>query len=452
MSDDAFHREIAGILTNLRDAHTAYVAPSPLAGAAARLPFLVEQFGPDTAPRFIVSKVIRELVPDTQFSEGVELIEWNGVPIADAVRRRGESERGGRPDSAMARALDSLTFRPLGIGPPPDERWVIVGYRAARRQPDSRAPLRVALHRPRPGARRGPPDCSCRGGDGDPPGSRPGATRQEAVVQRRVVGDRASRSRRCRRCRGRRQRLDHRSVPGQRVGPSRVTSGGHDYGYLRLWSFELADDDGFIAEVMRLLGRTSAGRADHRPARQPRWVDLGGGAAAAAVHAIADLADTVLDHRHRSHPGDDRRPAEPPIAEPMATNAARRDRHRRGVLAVGADHAVRTVQRHRPGVRRARDRGRRLDDLLGGRPVRRRLRRQRDRHRGQRRSGDGRRRRQRLVGRHVEQRARRHAAPIASAAEGCGVHACPFAEQRGSAPPTGHRSKTSASSAIAPTR
>src|SRR4051812_20119907 len=133
MSDDAFHREIAAILVNLRDAHTAYLAPSPLAGSAARLPFLVEQFGPDTSPRFIVSKVIRELVADRRFTEGVEIVAWNGVPIADAVRRRGESERGGRPDSAMARALDSLTFRPLGIGPPPDERWVIVGYRNGER-------------------------------------------------------------------------------------------------------------------------------------------------------------------------------------------------------------------------------------------------------------------------------------------------------------------------------
>src|SRR5207344_452755 len=62
MNDDAFHREIGGILTNLRDAHTAYVAPSSLAGTAARLPFLVEQFGADTDPRFIVSKIIPELV------------------------------------------------------------------------------------------------------------------------------------------------------------------------------------------------------------------------------------------------------------------------------------------------------------------------------------------------------------------------------------------------------
>ena len=32
-----------------------------------------------------------------------------------------------------------------------------------------------------------------------------------------------------------------------------VRVSGRDYGYLRLWSFELSDDDGFIAEVMRLL-------------------------------------------------------------------------------------------------------------------------------------------------------------------------------------------------------
>ena len=32
-----------------------------------------------------------------------------------------------------------------------------------------------------------------------------------------------------------------------------VTVAGRDHGYLRLWSFELSDDDGFLAEVVRLL-------------------------------------------------------------------------------------------------------------------------------------------------------------------------------------------------------
>lgn len=252
MTDDAFHREIAGILTNLRDAHTAYVAPSPLAGAAARLPFLVEQFGPDTSPRFIVSKVIRQLVPDTQFSEGVELIEWNGVPIADAVRRRGESERGGRPDSAMARALDSLTFRPLGIGPPPDERWVIVGY---RRHDDSA----VREHR-----------FEWRFVD---PGPAPDAAHPTApaAAAMAIHPDRAlvRRAKKLSFNAGlwQTERSDRVAAAGvgvagngwitgqfqDNVSARVVTAAGHDYGYLRLWSFELADDDGFIAEVMRLL-------------------------------------------------------------------------------------------------------------------------------------------------------------------------------------------------------
>ncbi len=260
MTDDAFHREIGGILTNLRDAHTAYIAPSPLAGSAARLPFLVEQFGSDSEPRFIVSKVIRELVTDTRFTEGVELIEWNGVPIADAVRRRGESERGGRPDSAMARALDSLTFRPLGIGPPPDERWVIVGYRN---------------------------DGGDGGGPGDDggmrehrfdwrfiyPGPAPDAPHPTApaAAATAIHPDRAL-VRRAKKLSfnselWQTERHDRVAAAGvgmagngwitgqfqDNVSARVVPVNGRDYGYLRLWSFELSDDDGYLAEVVRLL-------------------------------------------------------------------------------------------------------------------------------------------------------------------------------------------------------
>ena len=252
MSDDAFHREIGGILTNLRDAHTAYIAPSPLAGTAARLPFLVEQFGSDVAPRFIVSKVIRELVADTRFTEGVEIIEWNGVPIADAVRHRGASERGGRPDSAMARALDSLTFRPLGIGPPPDERWVIVGYRNGDDAPlrEHRFDWRFIYPGPAPDAAH--PTAPAAAATAIHP--------DRALVRRakklsfnsdlwqterqdRVAGVGVSVA-------------DGGWITGQfqdNVSARVVRVAGRDYGYLRLWSFELSDDDGFIAEVMRLL-------------------------------------------------------------------------------------------------------------------------------------------------------------------------------------------------------
>ncbi len=252
MTDDAFHREIGSILTNLRDAHTAYIAPSPLAGTVARLPFLVEQFGSEGAPRFIVSKIIPELITDPGFAEGVELVEWNGVPIADAVRRRGESERGGRPDSAMARSLDSLTFRPLGIGPPPDERWIIVGYRIGDDETvhEHRFDWRFIYPGPAPDA------------------AHPTAPAAAATA---IHPDRAL-VRRAKKLSfnaelWRNERRDRIAAAGVDMGGSGWITGqfqdnvsarivpvaGRDCGYLRLWSFELSDDDGFVAEVVRLL-------------------------------------------------------------------------------------------------------------------------------------------------------------------------------------------------------
>jgi hypothetical protein len=252
MSDDAFHREIGSILTNLRDAHTVYIAPAPLAGTAARLPFLVEQFGSDSSPRFIVSKVVPELVTDRRFVKGVEIIEWNGVPIADAVRRRGESERGGRPDSAIARALDSLTFRPLGIGPPPDERWVIVGYRRDDDTPirEHRFEWRFITPGPAPDAAH-------------PTAPAAAAT---AIHPDRALVRRAKKlsfnselwqtERHDRVAAAGVGMADNGSITGQfqdNVSARVVPVAGRDYGYLRLWSFELSDDDGFVAEVVRLL-------------------------------------------------------------------------------------------------------------------------------------------------------------------------------------------------------
>ncbi|HEY0521544.1 MAG TPA: S41 family peptidase [Ilumatobacteraceae bacterium] len=252
MSDDTFHREIGGILTNLRDAHTAYISPSPLAGTAARLPFLVEQYGSDSDPRFIVSKTIPGLVNDVKFVEGVELIEWNGVPIADAVRRRGEHERGGRPDSAMARALDSLTFRPLGIGPAPDERWVIVGYRASESKPmrEHRFDWRFVYPGPAPDAAH--PTA---------PAAAATAIHPDRALVRRAKklsfnADLWESERRDRMSAAGVGIAANGWITGQfqdNVSARVVTVAGRDYGYLRLWSFELSDDDGFIAEVVRLL-------------------------------------------------------------------------------------------------------------------------------------------------------------------------------------------------------
>jgi C-terminal processing protease CtpA/Prc len=252
MSDDAFHREIGTILSNLRDAHTVYIAPSGFLGSVARLPFLIEQFGTEDAPGFLVSKVIDELVDDPEFVRGVEIIEWNGVPIAEAIRRRGEVERGGRPDSAVARALDSLTLRPLGLGPPPDEKWVIVGYRTGDDQPLREHRFEWRFIDPGPG-----PD--------EPHPTAPAATATAMHPDRALVRrakklsfntglwstedrDRMSAARASRDASG--------WVTGKfqdNVSARPITVDRRDYGYLRLWSFDLADDDGFVAEVIDML-------------------------------------------------------------------------------------------------------------------------------------------------------------------------------------------------------
>jgi hypothetical protein len=128
----------------LRDAHTRYVGPSGLRGKVAVLPFLVESYGPDDAPRFIVSKVAKTAeIAETGFAQGVELVSWNFVPMARAVDVYGAQETGGRRDARRARALETLTFRSLDYGPPPDEHEVIIGFKVGRKCREVRIPWRV---------------------------------------------------------------------------------------------------------------------------------------------------------------------------------------------------------------------------------------------------------------------------------------------------------------------
>src|SRR5690348_9636316 len=103
LADDAFHLELADIVTRMRDAHTRYEGPSALASKVAALPFLVEMIGSVAAPEYVVTKVGAGL--DASFKPGVVLEYWNGVPIDRAVQRHGDEEIGGRPDSQRAWAV-----------------------------------------------------------------------------------------------------------------------------------------------------------------------------------------------------------------------------------------------------------------------------------------------------------------------------------------------------------
>lgn len=129
-----FLRALTRVVNRLRDQHTQlFVGPADGSAApyVAALPFLVESFGPYLAPTFVVTKVADDGVPGT-FRPGARVTTWNGVPFARAVDLHADTLTGGRPDARRARALATLTQRPLAYLPPPDELWVDVGYRLPR--------------------------------------------------------------------------------------------------------------------------------------------------------------------------------------------------------------------------------------------------------------------------------------------------------------------------------
>jgi C-terminal processing protease CtpA/Prc len=250
LTDAEFHLATAGIVTGLRDAHTRYLGPTSLAGAVAVLPFLVEQYGPETAPEFLVSKINEDAVDDRDFKVGCRLESWNGVPFARAVEVYADRETGGRRDARRARALESLTFRALQYGPPPDEDWVIVGYRTRRGVlREKRFPWRVV----EPGAADAGAGEGARGAlrvARDPAAEAVRRAKKLQFAHEAWVADSAK-----------------ATVPV--AGGRRVTSGpvatslpdqlsaralNARVGYLRIWTFDVDDDSAFVDEVIRLVG------------------------------------------------------------------------------------------------------------------------------------------------------------------------------------------------------
>jgi hypothetical protein len=258
LSDSDFHLAVTGIVTGLRDAHTRYIGPAAVRGHVAALPFLVEQYGSYDRPSFLVTKVAAELTDhDPDFEPGVRLEWWNAVPFARAVDLYADRETGGRPDSRRARALESMTFRALDYGPPPDEQWVDVGYRTTKgKQGMIELPWTLLQPGKAPTASR--------------PGSHAGlrqATDLAAEAVRRAKKQLfaaelwAAESRRA---------AGHPAdIAGD--GPARSTSStawidttfqdslaarpiNKKVGYLRIWSFDVEDDQAFLDEAIRLLG------------------------------------------------------------------------------------------------------------------------------------------------------------------------------------------------------
>jgi hypothetical protein len=255
MREAEFHLVLTGIVVGLRDAHTLYAGPKSLAGAVAMLPFLVEQYGPTDAPSFLVTKVADDrLINDTRFKAGVSLETWNGVQFERAVAIHADRETGGRPDAGLARALESLTFRSLQYGPPPDEKWVDVGYREGDGKPvrEVRIPWRIVdPGRPVTGVRAGT-HAALR------LGLNPAAEQARRAKKLMFSGKQwqaEGQARLLARAPGWFETrfpdaLSARTVQADRYG---------DIGYLRIWTFDVEDHEAFVDEAIRLLGQMPDG-------------------------------------------------------------------------------------------------------------------------------------------------------------------------------------------------
>lgn len=142
-SEINFHKRLMEIFASTRDLHTLYLLPEPFKNQVAYLPFLIEQYF-EKNPRgkrvekFMVARIAEEFfrsIPNPEpsiefFVPGVEVLYWNGVPIKRAIEINGESQAGSNIEARFARGLDNLTIRPLETSLPPDEAWVSITFRS----------------------------------------------------------------------------------------------------------------------------------------------------------------------------------------------------------------------------------------------------------------------------------------------------------------------------------
>lgn len=244
MTDIEFHRELTLVINRLRDAHTQYQGPWTVKEPVASLPFLVEAFGPSKTPTYVVSKIDRRSIRDPRFVPGVTITHWNGVPFDRAVDMHAESETGGRPDSRRARALESLTFRSLEYAPPPNEQWVVVGYKDKKNKARE---VRLVW-------------------EGLDPKRAPKASGTLGTRTRTAINPAAEAVRRAKKCRfntalwraevtAKKGRASIADEFADFLTARTVTTRNGRFGYLRIWSFDVEDDQEFLEAAIVLLRR-----------------------------------------------------------------------------------------------------------------------------------------------------------------------------------------------------
>jgi C-terminal processing protease CtpA/Prc len=252
-ADLSFHGEMTEIFTSVRDMHTRYFLPVPFQSAGAYLPFDVETYFNGDERKFVATHFAEWCTsPKATFHSGVEVLSWNGVPIARAVEIAANQSSGSNPAARSANGLMRLTKRSLGTVSPPDEEWVIVGYRTSKGKNDEvRIEWRVFPTLP--------PE------NGSQPG-RPGSKNTKISVAHEVDQHRqirklisaphiVTKSAKLARAADKKRFLEGKTdtVMVDDFKAKIVKSGQINYGYIRIFKFSMEEPEAFVQEFKRLL-------------------------------------------------------------------------------------------------------------------------------------------------------------------------------------------------------
>lgn len=123
-----FHRDLIRVFNSFRDLHTNYLLPQPFADKVTFLPFIIEEYKDSDERRYIVTHLTKGFSLK-HFKKGAEIITWNNVPIKRAIEVSAEHHAGGNEAARHARGLDGLTVRSLRRALPPDELSISIGYK-----------------------------------------------------------------------------------------------------------------------------------------------------------------------------------------------------------------------------------------------------------------------------------------------------------------------------------
>jgi len=104
-----FYHGLLSIFADFGDRHTHCQLPAPFAGKEAFLPFAVREFFEDGERRLAV---MGSAIPELQRGDILET--WNEKPITEILHKHAAQQLGANAEARTAKAIQTLTFRPLG--------------------------------------------------------------------------------------------------------------------------------------------------------------------------------------------------------------------------------------------------------------------------------------------------------------------------------------------------